>query len=172
MRKAGGGLILAGVILLVAAILVAVIGIWMGASGAMDYAESIKPFSAPGETTVEVDEPGDYRIFSESGALPSDVAVTVTSPSGTSLELRPNTSETYGFDNRQGASIYGFRADAPGTYTVTATSEGSTAQLAVGPSIMSAAGSLFGILGGVCLGALLGVVGLVLLIIGIVKRSG
>ncbi len=176
-----------GVILMV---LGAVGGIALVVNGARSFVDGLGdlqrvPISGGG--TVLIEETGTQNVYAErpspyggtnfqtgtfSGYGPS-VYLTVTGPNGSVyFDSNPTGSETYEFDGKQGVLLGKFDADVEGEYRIQ-----TDAGADVAPYTTIAVGQMFdvqgivGVLGGVFGGGLVFVVGLIVLIISIVRRS-
>ena len=171
--RPGRTLLLIGAILLVAGVLLLAIAALVGYAGVSSFGDSIRAFDAPGQLTFDADEPATYRLYSESGPVPDAIDVRVTDADGNELPQQSMAGyETYTLGARRGDAFATVDLPAAGTYTATATSaNGASARLAVGPGVTGMVGGVFAIIGGACLGVPLAIAGLVLLIVGFVKRS-
>ena len=176
-----------GLGLLIVGVLLGVVGgaMFIGAAGA----DVIRTFTAPIrntplDTTIDLDE-GTYVIYEQTsmgrgnglfpggrGVTISPDAVSVLSSSGESLPVESTTlDETI---DRNGSTFTGavrFTVEDSGVHRVQV--DGSVAgvgpQVIVAPSIASSFGNALAWLGAIALGALLAVIGLVLLIVGLVR---
>jgi hypothetical protein len=148
--------------------------------GLVNAPDDFDRMSVPGSTVVTLGE-GDWMIYQEypganSGTYLQPPAVDVTGPSGRSVGLRTVSSDqTYSTGSYEGVALYEFEADIAGAYTVEATTVGEPGRfgrqsLAVGRPLFDFS-SVGGILGSLALGAVSFLVGLVVLIVTIVRRS-
>ena len=141
---------------------------------------------APGETNLKLSEPGTYTIFHEYESVFNEkVYSTHESISGLECTLvskangarvRLSTSAvntTYEFGNRSGRSVFDFRIERPGVYTLSASypqgKQGPEVVLAVGKGIT--AGILVAVIGG--LASFFGSIAIALAItlVTLIKRS-
>ena len=153
-----------------------------GVVGFVGLIHSVDDFArvpAEGGGTVRLDD-GDYVVYLESGsrttgASGTDVSVDISDPDGESVNVRRySTDLNYDFDDRGGVAVYTFTADSSGDYAVTSglvsAAGPSSAELAIGPSL---GGRLVRtIVIPFAIGGLALVVGIVLLIVTAVRRSG
>jgi hypothetical protein len=184
-KPKGRALLVLGTVLLVGGI---VMGITLAVTGVIDMGRAVDGYQrvpVPGGGSVELDETGTYTLYYEQP--PSLVGTSyfsaselaVIDPRGAQLPIVVgNTSSSYDFGDHSGRSIGTFRADVAGTYrirTVESDGEGSgfsfepTGQIAVTQDTQLRSIGL--ILGGVFGGGAMVVTGIVLLIIGGVRRS-
>ena len=174
-RRPGTTMAIVGGGLLALALLVAAVSGFVGyrtVSGAV--AEGINEFAAPGSTTHAAEAGESVTIFLEDGTLSPGAtrpAATVTGPDGAAVP----TGGANGYlelNGRRFDGLASFTAPATGDYAIAADlPEGDSATLAVGPDLTGLIGGVFGGLAGVCLAVVLGLTGLVLLIVGLVRRS-
>ncbi len=150
-------------------------------------ADVIRAFTAPIrdtplDATIDLDE-GTYVVYEQTtmgrgnspfpgnggrGVTISPDAVSVLSPSGESLPVESTTfDETIDRSNSTFTGAVRFTVEDSGIHRVVV--DGSGQQVIVAPSIVSSFGSALAWLAVVALGALLAVIGLVLLIIGLVR---
>ncbi len=179
-RKVGGVMIIIGAILLLLGVVIAIAGIAFGGMSVASFGEKIQAFPAPGSIDYTVEDTGSYRIYKETGtnnggtSTPVGLDVAVTAPDGSDVSVgTPLATEEYAFGSQAGFAIYTFEANQTGDYRVEATiGEGATGtNLSVGPSIEGMFAGIGGIFGGLCGGGLLAILGLILLIVGIVRRG-
>lgn len=157
--------------LVIAGIVGAIVWFVLGFTGLSDTIDNFERVPADGGGTVSLDGGRDYVIYVEDGdTFGSGVRVGVLDPDGAEIEIaRYRTELTYDFDGRSGRASFTFRSDEEGAYTVLADGP-SDVEVAVGPSV---AGDLVRaiaipfVIGGVGL-----LLGLVLLIVTLVRRSG
>jgi hypothetical protein len=146
----------------------------LGIVTAMDLVQRVDDFArfdAPGTTTVDVSEPGDYSVYHEHRASPAgsdvdpDVTLTVTGPDGSEVSVRSSAAD-YGWGSRQADGVGTFTAARPGSYEVRAAGDG---RLAVGRSIPT--GWLYGF-GGTALAGAAGAVasGVLAVVVGVRRR--
>jgi hypothetical protein len=141
-------------------------------SGLIDRVDDFQRVSLPGSDTITLDDTGGYTVYHEfngaSGSTSSFVAIDITGPDGSAVELEPyDANVTYSWGDHEGIAAYSFTADETGEYTVSA--EGDIGLVAVGRGIGS--GLAAGIVGAFALGlggALVG--GIIAIVVG-VKRG-
>ncbi len=178
----GTALIWIGVLAMIAGV---VGGIVMVVSGAVDLAhvaEGYQRVPASGGT-IALDEEGRYNVFYETYDPSSSSTyyepvpgfVRVTDPEGVPVPTSTAPSSlTYNNNGRRGVRIATFRAGRPGRYGFRlirsdgVSTSGADARLAVGKSDFSGART---VAIGAVLGAALFLLGLILLIVGAVRRS-
>jgi hypothetical protein len=180
-KPKGKGALVTGLVLLV-------VGILMGIGGIIGVATSaaslIKSFGSPQGTPVTITDTLDanttyvvYELATSGGGTESDpfgysVAVediTVTGPNGDVAVNDPGRrSDTYTNDGDSFVGVASFDTTVSGSYEVAVATEGATVVLAPG---FSAFGKSLAWLALIGLGALLGFIGIILLIIGAIRRS-
>jgi hypothetical protein len=182
-RRRGRRLIIAGIILMVAAL-----GVGVGALGVIrDFVRHTpQPLQMPGEAAFEVSEPGTRYVFVETGSAittgsgvvvtsrfigGANMTCTVTDPAGKSIPLRPmtNSSMTYTFGDRQGEARFAFDAQATGTYTLSGQrTDGSSDPFVLAVGSLDILKGVFRLIAFVVGVFLLGGVALVLLVVGVI----
>ena len=183
--KARRPLVWWGLGLLIVGVLLGVVGgtMFVGSAGA----DVIRAFTAPIrdtplDATIDLDE-GTYVIYEQTGmgrgnspfpggggrgVTISPDAVTVLSPSGESLPVESTSfDETIDRNSSTFTGAVRFTVEDSGVHRVSV--EGFGQQVIVAPSIVSSFGNALAWLAVVALGALLAVIGLVLLIVGLVR---
>lgn len=173
-----------GAVLLVGGI---VLGIVLVVTGVLNVANAVEDYQrvpVPGGGSVELTETGTYHLYFEGpSSLVNDLSfnppqLAIFGPGGAQLAISVSAAtSTYDFGERHGRSIGTFRADEPGTYrirTISLDGEGDfdferTGEIAVtrDSPFRSIALVLVGVFGG---GAMV-LVGIILLIVGGVRRS-
>jgi hypothetical protein len=172
-------MIIAGVILLMVAVLMAGIGVASGVGSVKGFGEGMQAVALPGTTRVTLPEAKTYYIYHEmdansSEAMPAGAAVDVVGPDGSPVGVSRVTMDmNYNTGGRKGRAVWSFDAPKAGEYQLTtkASPESPAADLMVGGNVMGMIGGIFGAVCGLIGGGILGLVGLVLLIIGLVRRS-
>ena len=174
-----GGVLVAGGI---------VLGVVLAVSGVINMADAVEDYQrvpVPGGGTVALTETGTYHLFYERppslvgdrSFSPSQLAI--IGPDGAQLAIVvERTTSTYDFGDRHGRSIGTFRADEPGTYQIrTPQIDGQGGEFSFEPTghIAVTRDSPFRsvglVLGGVFGGGAMVLAGIVLLIVGGVRRS-
>lgn len=173
------GLIWAGVV-------VAMIGMGMGiasvvliARTAID-ATSMASMPVPGSQSYTLD-PGTYNVYEKTGSAadPGESSIllkdiTVTSPTNTDLTVSsPLTNETLTDSSGTWAAIGRFTAATHGSYRVDIATKPSTTstRAKIGPSFTSLTGDIVGWVLLMLGGGLVFIVGTILFIVGLVRRS-
>jgi hypothetical protein len=165
-----------GAILISVAVIVGIVGF---AIGGLRLVEASNEFDdlRPGHNTVTLSS-GTYAVWERVGAFTSLSQVSITSPSGTEVAVRPGGSigSTYPYGDDEYREIGTFRAPEPGGYDVEVRSSGVArvggSELAIGPTydqIFSDA--LPWLLGAIGIAAVLSIAGVIVLIITGVRRS-
>jgi hypothetical protein len=130
--------------------------------------------STPGTERIQC-RPGTYLLYTEAGSSSLTAgasSVTVTGPLGQTMLLeQQSVAQSITRDGKRFAAGLGFAVTKAGTYTVTTHSPAGTTVL-VAPSITTLTKYNVGWVLGVLASLLAGVIGLILLIVGLVKRSG
>jgi hypothetical protein len=182
VKPRGKGAIITGIVLLVAGLL-AFVGGFIGVG--LSAADLVKDFGSPQTTPTTISRQltagTTYAIYeasvsgtgTQSDPLFGNVLtedITVTGPGGINVPVQdPGTTvQTYDSNGERFGAVATFDPPTTGTYTVEVKTLGSTVVLA--PSFTAfARAAVWGIL--ILLGVLLGIVGLILLIVGLVRRS-
>ncbi len=180
----GGILLILGIVSLVGGIAAGIIGLVVGIGSITDTIDDFERVPADRGGSIQIDETGTHGVYlerpgaSESYAFVPSVQFDITGPDGQPLQVdRGDFDVTYEFGEHEGRRIGEFEADETGTYQVVVsgirsdTGIGGLAgdELAVGSGDPEGGFAVVGlsILGG----GLLAVLGIVLLIIGGVRRS-
>jgi hypothetical protein len=168
----GGGILVVGCGIAIVWFVVVIVGV-------VNAPDDFERVAVPGTDVLTLDD-GDWTIYYESPYMlgwdysPPDV--TVTGPSGRDVSVGyPESDFTYDVNGRSGQSLYEFNASTPGAYTIVTETVGepgsrSGDQIAIGRPVFGGA-QVGGILGSLALGAASFIVGLVVLIVTIVRRS-
>lgn len=175
--KRSRGLIIVGGVLALIGLVVGVVGVFVVARAASVLGE--ETFSTPVSSTLELAE-GSYTVYQEtSPGLPTfDPArigpenITVTGPSGQRIPVESPTAVTETL-TRGGIEYLGvarFRAPVDGDYRIEIASA-STTRVIIGPSVTSIIGGFFFGLGSILLASLLVIIGVILLVVGMVRRN-
>lgn len=156
--------------------------IWMTTTifGVFGAVENYPRVPVPGEATISLD-PGTYKVFAEYPGATTDFgiplgvgAVDVTGPRGEVVAVEsPQMHETYSWNGREGRAVAEFTAATGGDYDVkVSTSSTGTSrftQATVGKGIdASVAGK---IVGAIAAGAVAALIGVVLIVVTVVRRS-
>jgi hypothetical protein len=180
----GKGLIWTGAVLLVVGIVLIVAGIvGVVASAASLISGFGSPVTTPTSVTRTLDSGTTYAVYERSSlasgagteddpllATVSPADITVTGPGGVVVPVKDPGALTQTFTNggAQYFAVATFDAPASGSYEIAIASEG--AEVLIAPSL-SAFGRSFAWIAAIGLGGLLALLGLVLLIVGLVRRS-
>ena len=180
--RRGRGAIITGVVLLGVGLVIAVVGIvGFGATASSLISGLGSPQTTPTELTKTLDAGTTYAVYELAtsgsgetgdpylgGVAPGDV--TVTSSDGSTVVVNDAPSMTQTFHDRAKTYVVVATFDPPttGTYVVSIATEGST--VIVAPSFTAIAQALpwLGLIG---VGGLLVLAGIIVLIVGIVRRS-
>ena len=114
--------------------------------------EKLPQLVVPGETTLNLTEPGTYMIYHERESVVDGRVYSAENISGLRVTLRdargaqvplsaPGMSSTYNFSGRSGVAVYKFEIAQPGAYRLAAAYDGGRTQpravLAVGLGFVS-----------------------------------
>jgi hypothetical protein len=162
-----------GGLVIVASAVGAVAWVISGVLGVDDTVKDFERVPFAGGGTVTLDSSGEYVIYLEPDTAVSSAAVfTLTDPDGDEVDVDVYSTElTYDFGGRSGTAVATFSADQPGDYMLESDSGDSVSidSYAVGSSI---AGDLVSaIAGGFAIGGLGLLVGSVILIVTLARRS-
>ncbi|MEA2447036.1 MAG: hypothetical protein QOK47_673 [Actinomycetota bacterium] len=165
-------------------LLLAIPSVWLLVTGISNLAEGLVRFTAPGDSTITIAEPGRYTVFHEyrsnfngnvyNGApqLPT-VNIQMTGPAGESPIVQPSTGDfNYNFGSTAGYSVGAVEIDKPGEYEVHsgyASGSGPGVVLALGRE--KAKSTLQTVGGGFGLAAAFGISFMIWLIIFIVRLA-
>ena len=178
----GKGAIITGIVLLVLGLFAVIAGIVGSASAVSSLVSGFSsPQPTPAHITLKLDGGTTYAVYEESGGGsgttgdpfqtvvgPQDV--TITGPGGSVPFTGAGSSvQTYKTSSTTFVESGTFDPPTTGTYTVDVTTTPSV-QVVVAPSFTSF-GRVAGWIGLIGLGVLLGLVGLITLIVGLVRRS-
>ena len=168
----GGGILVVGCGIAVIWFIVAIVGL----VNAPDDFERIR---VPGSEVVTLGN-GDWIIYYESDSSRSYAnnppSVDVTGPNGRAINVQYSSDKSsYSVGSNDGQALYEFHVVSPGEYTIEASTVGEPArrsgdQIAIGRPLFDG-GRVAGILGPIALGAVSFLIGLIVLIITIVRRS-
>lgn len=161
-----------GLLLILAAGVASVAGIGLGAKFYVNGAQEAPRDAVPNTRTIQLQKDDERTLiaFAPSKEDTAAVGVKVTSPNDTSIPVKADNdaSTVLGeVDKLQTAIVGTFSAPQNGTYTITSSGP-QTAKLAV--SEVTAADTLLWTVGGVAVGAVLGLIGLITLITTAVRR--
>jgi hypothetical protein len=163
-----------GGLLIVFGIVGAIVWFAVGLIGISNSVDDFARVPADGGGTVTLDGDEPYVVYIEedsSTGIPGDVRVSLTDPSGEPVELRNySTDFTYDFGGRSGTAQLTFRSDAAGDYALASTSSSSQTTVAVGPSL--ARNLVWSITMPFVIGGIGLLVGVILIIVTLVRRSG
>lgn len=181
----GGGLIALGVIAAALVFAIAFRKPFDEFQQLSDDVDALQRVSVPGEGTIDLDSPGEFRLYVEGTGSSAPLgtldrsAVTIESvePDSTPLDLRSvPLDENYDFGGPAGRSAFAFTVDDPGEYLVTVTdAPPDVSNVAVGPrlDLLGAIGSVFvAIFVPIGVGGLFVLAGGIVLIVTAVRRSG
>ncbi len=172
--KHGKGLLITGAVLLVLGILATVLGVAVVGNSvkAITDTQVGASQSAPTTITSPLDAATTYAVYEAADAGKGTVQVTdvaTTSAGGDPVTVTETTDEVSatGKDGKNYVEVANFTIGTSDTFTITVATEGAV--VAVAPSSTAAKGTAF--FAAIILGILLGIVGIILLIIGAVRRS-
>lgn len=175
VKRKGKPAIITGIVLIVLALVTGIAGIAGIASGVGSIAsESTEAFAAPNTITVSLDGGKTYVVYELEGTAGQGSMqvsdITVTDPSGAAVSVTGMGDFGQGFNEGSETflAVGEFGTTTAGTYTIDVATEGTT--FMVGPSL----GSFIGLgLSGLAIvfAVLLGIAGIIVLIIGLVRRA-
>lgn len=180
----GKGMIWTGVALLVVGVVLIVAGIIGVIAAAASLISGFgSPVTTPTTVTRTLEKGTTYAVYELSGlasgtgttedpllATVSPADITVTGPGGVVVGVKDPGSVTQTFTNggKEYFAVATFDAPATGSYEISIATEG--AEVLIAPSF-SAFGKSFAWIAAIGLGGLLALLGLILLIVGLVRRS-
>ena len=174
-RRTGRGLIISGLVALLVGVLLVIAGIVSTVSAASGLISGFgSPFSTPGSVVRELEASTTYVVyelvpFSGASANLDASQVSVVGPSGPVDITSPGFDQTFTSDSDDFAAFAQFTTTTAGSYSVVVGGE-APSEVLVAPGVGSFAGAGLGI-ALIGLGALVGLVGLILLIVGLVRRA-
>ncbi|MBL1075858.1 hypothetical protein JK358_15790 [Nocardia sp. 2] len=137
-------------------------------TGMSDKIDGFQRVAIPGSGTVQL-ESGSYTVYIE-GPDGATGSVLITAPDGSEVTLEPYSSKvTYSFGGHDGEAEFSFQATQSGTYDVT-TEGPSGSNIAIGEGL--GGGIVGSVLGALALGLGGLFLGIIVLIVTAVKRSG
>lgn len=187
-KRQGGVALTIGAILLAVGLIAGGVLVYRGVRHIADTVNDYQRVPARSGGTVELDDAGTYLLFYERRGMGSIertgyTPAIITAPDGQTVQLRyDRVEENYTFGGREGRKVGRFEAPIPGTYRITPLSfdsfgaefddmvpNGGDGWFAIGPE--GPASGVIAILGGVLGGGALAVLGVILLVVGGVRRS-
>jgi hypothetical protein len=164
-----------GIVALLVGVLLVVIGVISTISAASGLVSGFSsPFSTPGSVTRELEGSTTYVVyelvpFSGASANLTTSQVSVVGPTGPLTLTTPGFDQTFTSNSDDFSAFAQFTTTSAGSYAIViGGSEASEVLVAPGVGSFASAGLGIALIG---LGALVGLVGLILLIVGIVRRS-
>jgi hypothetical protein len=174
-RRKGKGLIISGIVTLLVGVLLVIVGIASTVSAASGIISGFgSPFSAPGSVERELEGSTTFVVyelvpFSGASANLSAAQVSVVGPTGPVDISSPGFDQTFTSNSDDFTAFAQFTTTTAGTYSIVIGGTEPT-EVLVAPGVGSFAGAGVGI-ALIGLGALVGLVGLILLIVGLVRRA-
>ena len=173
-KRKGKGAIITGAVLMVVGLVLGIVGIvGIPATGASAVAAFAAPVTSPASSLNQLDADKDYVVYQLLDATADRISaadVTVQAPDGSTVRLTDvvDSADSYTSGSETFVSVASFSAPITGQYTTTVGVPGAI--FVVGPGL-SAIGQVvvWGLLIG--LATILGIIGLVVLIVGLVRRS-
>lgn len=173
-KKKGKGALVTGAVLLVLGILAVVLGVAVVGNTVKALADSQVGESQTAPTTISapLEAATVYAVYEASdGATKvkaADVTVTDSKGNPVTVEESSGTTSVSGKDGKTYAEVATFTIGTSDTFTVKVATEGSV--VAVAPSVASASKG-FAFFAAIIVGILLGIIGVILLIIGGIRRA-
>ena len=167
-KRAGWGMALIGLVVLILGIVLALFAT-LRIVGGVVQALDVPTFAVPGTTTQQLKQ-GSNTVYALKDGSPTFGIddVSVEGPSGSVPVSRTSMNETVNLNQDTYQGIASFNAPADGTYTVTV--RGSAGRAAVSTSVVGFFGSSLGAIGVITMGGLLALIGLIVFIVGLVRR--
>ena len=170
----GKGTLITGVVLLVigaAAIITGIILAGNAVTSVLDSSRISSAQTAPATFTTQLEEGTTYAIYEATpgGATVQTGDIVVTGPSGpVTVTETSGTVNTTGAGNKNYAEVATFDPPTTDSYTIAVATKGSV--VAVAPALSTLAKGIAWI-AAVVLGSIVAIIGLILIIIGAVRRS-
>jgi len=180
--RRGRGAIITGLVLLALGVVLAVVGIvGVGATASSLVAGLGSPLTTPTELTKKLDAGTTYAVYelATSGTgqtgdpylgniVAGDITVTASDGSTVRVDDAPSMTQTFNDGAKAYVVVATFDPQTSGSYVVSITTEGAT--VIVAPSFTALAKALpwLGLIG---FGGLLALAGIIVLIVGIVRRT-
>ncbi len=173
-KRKGGIALWVGIALVVLGIAGGIFGLVSGFTNLQHRVDELQRVSLAQGGTLRLTESGTYKVFVERPYSGSSSApnIAIRTPEGQPVPLQfDSVSETYDVGGRHGRKVGKFYAPAPGRYelSVPEASNNGLGQIAVGRR--SPLGALVAMVVGLVAGGAAVVVGIILIIIGAVRRS-
>ena len=170
--KPGGKLLLIGGILLGLGLLTIALSVFLGYRAVSSVTQGMIEVAAPGTMTVPAEQGEFVKLYVAEGGT-ARPTVAVSGPDGSAVAVEDSGEGYLEVNGRRFDSLAHFTAPAAGDYAVTAdVPAGESATVTAGPDMIGLIEGMFGGLAGGCVGGVLCVAGVVVLIIGLVKRFG
>ena len=174
VKRKGKGAIVTGAVLMGLALVLGIVGVvGIVSAGASAVSAFASPVLSPAISSNQLEGGKNYVVYQmlDAGSTRLTGAdITVTSPEGSTVAVTDITSSTdsYSSNGDTFVTVASFTAPVSGIYATTVAAPGEL--FVVGPGLSALTGlALWGLLIGIA--TLLGVVGLVVLIVGVVRRS-
>ena len=171
----GKGTIITGAVLLVLGAVLIILGYIVTAGTAQSLSGQVigNPQTTPTTITSQLDPFRTYAVYEATDAGSGKVQpddITVTGPTGLAVTVNKTTDQVsaVGDGNKRYVEVATFDIGTSGSFAIKVASEGSL--VAVAPALSTAAKGVAWI-AAIILGAVLALVGLILIIVGAVQRS-
>lgn len=174
VKRKGKGAIITGIVLMVGALVMGVVGIaGIISAGASAVSAFASPVLSPATSSNQLDGGKNYVVYQLADSTSTRVAaadVSVTAPDGSTVSVTDITdsTDTYSSNGDTFVTVASFTAPVSGVYSTAVAVPGEL--FVVGPGLSALTGlALWGLLIGIA--TLLGVIGLIVLIVGLVRRA-
>ncbi len=174
VKRKGKGAIITGAVLIVGALIMGIVGIvGIAAAGASALSAFSSPVLSPATSSNQLDGGKNYVVYQlldSTSTRFSAAQVTVTAPDGSSVSVTDVTdiTDTYTNNGDTFVSVASFTTPSSGIFTTAVDATGE--RFVVGPGLSALTGlAVWGVIIG--LATILGIIGLIVLIVGLVRRS-
>jgi hypothetical protein len=174
VKRKGKGAIITGVVLMVVALVMGIVGVvGIIAAGTSAVSAFASPVLSPATSSNQLDGGKNYVVYQLTDSTSTRITsadIAVTAPDGSTVSVTDITdsSGTYSSNGDTFVTVASFTAPVSGVYSTSVAVPGEL--FVVGPGLSALTGlALWGLLIG--LATILGIIGLVVLIVGVVRRS-
>ena len=167
-QRAGWGMAVIGLVVLILGIVLALIGT-LRIVGGVVQALDVPTFAVPGATTQQLKQ-GSNTVYALKDGSPIFALddVSVEGPNGAIPVSRPTMNETVNLNQDTYQGVATFNTPADGSYTVTV--RGAPGRAAVSTSVVGFFSSSLATIGVISVGGLLALIGIIVFIVGLVRR--
>lgn len=174
VKRKGKGAIITGVVLMVVALIMGIVGVaGIVSAGTSAVSAFASPVLSPAISTNQLEAGKNYIVYQVLDSTSTRIAaadVTVTAPDGSTVGVADisSSSDTYSSNGDTFVTVASFTAPISGIYATVVEPAGEL--FVVGPGLSALTGlAVWGLVIGIA--TILGIIGLIVLIVGLVRRS-